>query len=69
MNTPKIQRQQTEYSLRLRGADLYRVCHLLEQVALESNCYVTVREAVELAELMRNQAKTQGWTHDTPRFI
>ena len=69
MNRPAIQREVKPYALEIAGRDLYRICHLLEEVAIESNQYLRIREAVELAELMRRQARDQGWVYDTPRNL
>jgi len=69
MARTKIERDTCVYAVRLEGRLLYRLCHLLEDVAVESPHYVRLRECVELAEEIRRQAREQGWPYEFPRGL
>jgi len=47
------------YTLRINGADLYRLQQFLEEAATEAHGYLRIRECVMLAELVRSQITTQ----------
>jgi hypothetical protein len=49
------------YDLKLTGRELYHLLSLLEGVALDSSVYLQVRDSVKLAELLREQARAQGF--------
>lgn len=49
------------YQITLTGREVYHLLGLLEKLAVESDVYLVVKDAVGLAEVIRAQAEKQGF--------
>jgi hypothetical protein len=50
-----------DFEIKLTGKQIYDLLDLLETRAIKEMCYLDVRQAVAFSELVREQARAQGF--------
>ncbi len=62
----RVQTDRDLYTLQIQGRDIYWILHTLEEVAVKSQHYPEIAQAVLLAEHVRLAADRGGWAKGRP---